>query len=120
METVRQATFTRASQGRSIGDGKLTSDDAELQQLRAAVGAQPDSVDLRLRLATALAHRDYHSEALEHCTAALGRDPGNSEAVTLLRQISAALEVAFLSLARAINITGADYAIDGGMLRSIA
>jgi len=75
----------------NIGDAKLMSDDAELRALRTAVGAQPDSVDLRLRLATALASRDHHSEALEHCTAALGRDPGNSQAVTLLQQISAAL-----------------------------
>lgn len=67
------------------------SDDVELREIEAAVAAEPTSAEHRLRLAGALSDRGRPAEALEHCSAALGADPGNAEALSMLRRITAAL-----------------------------
>jgi len=67
------------------------SDDAVLRELQAAVEAEPTSVELRLRLATVLLDRGRSAEALQHCSAALQQDPGNTTALSMLQQLTAVL-----------------------------
>jgi SpoVK/Ycf46/Vps4 family AAA+-type ATPase len=66
-------------------------DDAVLAELLAAVEASPEVVPLRLRVAGLLADRGRHAEALAQCTAALQREPGNTDAVAMLQRVSTGL-----------------------------
>ncbi|MGQ0483053.1 MAG: ATP-binding protein [Pseudonocardia sp.] len=65
--------------------------DALLASLLAAVAAAPDDVPLRVHVAEQLAGRGRPAEALEHCAAALARDPGDPSATALLRTLTDAL-----------------------------
>jgi AAA+ superfamily predicted ATPase len=56
-----------------------------LDSLRRAVDAMPDDVPLRLHLATMLLRGGQHDEAIRHLGAVLQRDPGNAQALGLLR-----------------------------------
>src|SRR6266566_6497762 len=56
-----------------------------LESLRNAVAAMPDDVPLRLHLATLLLRAGQRDEAVRHLGAVLQRDPGNGEALGLLR-----------------------------------
>ena len=56
-----------------------------LDSLRKAVEAMPDDVPLRLHLATMLLRAGQRDEAIRHLGAVLQRDPGNMEALGLLR-----------------------------------
>jgi AAA+ superfamily predicted ATPase len=57
-----------------------------LDSLRKAVEAMPDDVPLRLHLATMLLRGGQRDEAVRHLGAVLQRDPGNAEALGLLRE----------------------------------
>jgi len=57
-----------------------------LDSLRKAVEAMPDDVPLRLHLATMLLRAGQRDEAVRHLGAVLQRDPGNAEALGLLRE----------------------------------
>jgi len=59
-----------------------------LDSLRKAVEAMPDDVPLRLHLATLLLGAGQRDEAVRHLGAVLQRDPGNGEALALLREPS--------------------------------
>jgi AAA+ superfamily predicted ATPase len=56
-----------------------------LESLRRAVDAMPDDVPLRLHLATMLLRSGQHDEAVRQLGAVLQRDPGNAQALGLLR-----------------------------------
>ncbi len=56
-----------------------------LDSLRKAVEAMPDDVPLRLHLATMLLRAGQRDEAIRQLGAVLQRDPGNAEALGLLR-----------------------------------
>ncbi len=56
-----------------------------LNSLRKAVDAMPDDVPLRLHLATLLLAGGQQDEAFRHLGAVLQRDPGNAQALGLLR-----------------------------------
>ncbi len=56
-----------------------------LDSLRKAVEAMPDDVPLRLHLATMLLRAGQRDEAVRQLGAVLQRDPGNAEALGLLR-----------------------------------
>ena len=56
-----------------------------LDSLRKAVEAMPDDVPLRLHLASMLLRADQRDEAIRHLGAVLQRDPGNAQALGLLR-----------------------------------
>jgi len=56
-----------------------------LDSLRRAVDAMPDDVPLRLHLATMLLRVGQHDEAVRQLGAVLQRDPGNAQALGLLR-----------------------------------
>jgi AAA+ superfamily predicted ATPase len=56
-----------------------------LDSLRRAVEAMPDDVPLRLHLATMLLRAGQPDEAVRQLGAVLQRDPGNAEALRLLR-----------------------------------
>src|SRR6516165_8735264 len=56
-----------------------------LDSLRKAVDAMPDDVPLRLHLATMLLRAGQHDEAVRQLGAVLQRDPGNAQALGLLR-----------------------------------
>jgi len=56
-----------------------------LDSLRKAVDAMPDDVPLRLHLATMLLRGGQHDEAIRQLGAVLQRDPGNVQALGLLR-----------------------------------
>jgi SpoVK/Ycf46/Vps4 family AAA+-type ATPase len=66
-------------------------DDVLLTSLLSAVDAAPDDVPLRLHVAGLLAERGRPAEALQHCSQALARDPGNAEALALLQRITATM-----------------------------
>jgi SpoVK/Ycf46/Vps4 family AAA+-type ATPase len=66
-------------------------DDVLLTSLLTAVEAAPEDVPLRLHVAGLLAERGRPAEALQHCSQALARDPGNAEALALLQRITAAM-----------------------------
>jgi SpoVK/Ycf46/Vps4 family AAA+-type ATPase len=55
-----------------------------LDSLRKAVEAMPDDVPLRLHLATLLLASGQRDEAVRHLGAVLQRDPGNTQAMSLL------------------------------------
>jgi SpoVK/Ycf46/Vps4 family AAA+-type ATPase len=55
-----------------------------LDSLRKAVEAMPDDVPLRLHLATLLLAAGQRDEAVRHLGAVLHRDPGNTQAMSLL------------------------------------
>ena len=57
-----------------------------LDSLRKAIDAMPDDVPLRLHLATLLLGAGQRDEAVRHLGAVLQRDPGNAQALTLLRE----------------------------------
>ncbi len=57
-----------------------------LDSLRRAVEAMPDDVLLRLHLATMLLRAGQRDEAVRQLGAVLQRDPGNAEALGLLRE----------------------------------
>ncbi len=57
-----------------------------LDSLRKAVGAMPDDVPLRLHLATMLLQAGQRDEAIRQLGAVLQRDPGNAQALGLLRE----------------------------------
>jgi AAA+ superfamily predicted ATPase len=57
-----------------------------LDSLRKAVDAMPDDVPLRLHLATLLFQAGEQDEAVRHVGAVLQREPGNSAALSLLRE----------------------------------
>ena len=57
-----------------------------LDSLRKAVEAMPDDVPLRLHLATMLLQAGQRDEAVRQLGAVLQRDPGNAQALGLLRQ----------------------------------
>jgi len=63
----------------------MEPDPTVLDSLRKAVGAMPDDVPLRLHLATMLLRGGQHDEAVRHLGAVLQRDPGNAQALGLLR-----------------------------------
>ena len=56
-----------------------------LDSLRKAVEAMPDDVPLRLHLATMLLQAGQRDEAVRQIGAVLQRDPGNAQALGLLR-----------------------------------
>ena len=56
-----------------------------LDSLRKAVDAMPDDVPLRLHLATMLLRAGQRDEAVRQLGAVLQRDPGNAQALSLLR-----------------------------------
>ena len=56
-----------------------------LESLRRAVDAMPDDVPLRLHLATMLLRSGQHDEAVRQLGAVLQLDPGNAQALGLLR-----------------------------------
>ncbi|MCL2580877.1 MAG: ATP-binding protein [Streptosporangiales bacterium] len=64
----------------------MEPDPAVLDSLRSAVNAMPDDVPLRLHLAGLLLRAGQRDEAVRHLGAVLQRDPGNSEALSLLTQ----------------------------------
>jgi SpoVK/Ycf46/Vps4 family AAA+-type ATPase len=64
------------------------ADDVLLTSLLSAVDAAPDDIPLRLHVAGLLAERGRPAEALQHCSHALARDPGNAEALALLQRIT--------------------------------
>jgi ATP-dependent 26S proteasome regulatory subunit len=66
-------------------------DDILLTSLLTAVDAAPEDVPLRLHVAGLLAEHGRPAEALQHCSQALARDPGNAEALTLLQRITATM-----------------------------
>ena len=55
-----------------------------LDSLRKAIDAMPDDVPLRLHLATLLLGAGQRDEAVRHLGAVLQRDPGNTQAMSLL------------------------------------
>ena len=57
-----------------------------LGSLRKAVEAMPDDLPLRLHLATMLLQAGQRDEAVGHLGAVLQRDPGNADALGLLRE----------------------------------
>jgi SpoVK/Ycf46/Vps4 family AAA+-type ATPase len=57
-----------------------------LDSLRKAVAAMPDDVPLRLHLATMLLQAGQPDEAIRQLGAVLQRDPGNAQALGLLRE----------------------------------
>jgi SpoVK/Ycf46/Vps4 family AAA+-type ATPase len=57
-----------------------------LDSLRKAVAAMPDDVPLRLHLATLLLQAGQPDEAIRQLGAVLQRDPGNAQALGLLRE----------------------------------
>src|SRR5580700_560619 len=57
-----------------------------LDSLRKAVEAMPDDLPLRLHLATMLLQAGQRDEAVRHLGAVLQRDPGNADALGLLRE----------------------------------
>ena len=57
-----------------------------LDSLRKAVDAMPDDVPLRLHLATMLLQAGQRDEAIRQLGAVLQRDPGNAQALGLLRE----------------------------------
>ena len=57
-----------------------------LDSLRKAVEAMPDDVPLRLHLATMLLQASQRDEAIRQLGAVLQRDPGNAQALGLLRE----------------------------------
>jgi len=57
-----------------------------LDSLRKAIDAMPDDVPLRLHLATLLLRDGQNDEAIRHLGAVLQRDPGNAQALSLLRE----------------------------------
>ena len=57
-----------------------------LNSLRKAVDAMPDDVPLRLHLATMLLQAGQRDEAIRQLGAVLQRDPGNAQALGLLRE----------------------------------
>jgi AAA+ superfamily predicted ATPase len=57
-----------------------------LDSLRKAVDAMPDDVPLRLHLATMLLRGGQRDEAVRQLGAVLQRDPGNTQALRLLRE----------------------------------
>ena len=57
-----------------------------LDSLRKAVDAMPDDVPLRLHLATLLLAAGQQDEAIRQLGAVLQRDPGNAQALSLLRE----------------------------------
>lgn len=57
-----------------------------LASLRKAVEAMPDDVPLRVHLATLLLQAGQRDEAIRHVGAVLQRDPGNTEALSLLQR----------------------------------
>jgi SpoVK/Ycf46/Vps4 family AAA+-type ATPase len=61
-----------------------------LDSLRKAVDAMPQDVPLRLHLARLLLRAGQRDEAFRHLGAVLQQDPGNAEALTLLREPAAA------------------------------
>jgi AAA+ superfamily predicted ATPase len=65
--------------------------DALLTSLLAAVTAAPADVPLRLHVAGQLAERGRLTDALQHCTQALGQEPENPAALDLLRRLTTAL-----------------------------
>ncbi len=65
--------------------------DALIRELAAAVERSPEVLSLRLHLAELLLQDGRATEALGHCSTALTRDPGNTEALALLQRCSAAL-----------------------------
>jgi AAA+ superfamily predicted ATPase len=58
-----------------------------LDSLRRAVEAMPDDVPLRLHLATMLLRAGQRDEAVRQLGAVLQRDPGNAQALVLLRDL---------------------------------
>ena len=67
------------------------SDDVLLTSLLTAVDAAPHDVALRLHVAGLLADHGRPAEALQHCSHALARDPGNPDALALLQRVTAAM-----------------------------
>ncbi len=63
-----------------------------LDSLRKAVDAMPDDVPLRLHLATLLLAAGQPDEAIRQLGAVLQRDPGNAQALSLLREPGGARE----------------------------
>jgi AAA+ superfamily predicted ATPase len=63
----------------------MEPDPTVLDSLRKAVEAMPDDVPLRLHLATMLLRAGHRHEAVRHLGAVLQRDPGNAQALGLLR-----------------------------------
>jgi SpoVK/Ycf46/Vps4 family AAA+-type ATPase len=57
-----------------------------LDSLRKAIDAMPDDVPLRLHLATMLLAAGQRPEAIRQLGAVLQRDPGNAQALSLLRE----------------------------------
>jgi len=67
------------------------TEDPVIAQLVQAVEQSPEALALRLHLASLLAERGRHAEALAHCGAVLAADPGDASAQALLQQCTAAL-----------------------------
>jgi len=64
----------------------MESDSTVLDSLRKAVAAMPEDVPLRLHLATLLMGAGQRDEAVRHVGAILQREPGNADALALLRE----------------------------------
>src|ERR1700678_3029803 len=63
----------------------MEPENSVLDSLRKAVEAMPDDVPLRLHLATLLLQAGQRDEAVRQLGAVLQRDPGNTDALTLLQ-----------------------------------
>src|SRR6266571_4105758 len=66
-------------------DGCMEPEPTVLDSLRKAVEAMPDDVPLRLHLAAMLLRAGQRDEAVRQLGAVLQRDPGNTQALGLLR-----------------------------------
>ncbi|GAB2651777.1 ATP-binding protein [Nocardia goodfellowii] len=67
------------------------SDDPVLLEMLAALDRSPDVFALRMRVIELLLERGLFTEALAQCGAALTQEPGNAQALGLLRQCTIAL-----------------------------
>nr|WP_040817657.1 ATP-binding protein [Nocardia jiangxiensis] len=67
------------------------TDDPVLSEMLRILETNPELLPVRIRVIELLADRSRHAEALPHCAAALGIDPGNAVVLALLQRCTAAL-----------------------------
>ncbi|WP_067885567.1 ATP-binding protein [Nocardia vaccinii] len=67
------------------------TDDPVLSEMLRILETNPELLPVRIRVIELLADRSRHAEALPHCAAALGNDPGNARVLELLQRCTAAL-----------------------------
>ena len=67
------------------------TDDPVLSEMLRILETNPELLPVRIRVIELLADRWRHADALAHCAAALGDDPGNATVLALLQRCTAAL-----------------------------